>query len=471
MIMASLAHKIQQEKTMRKSTPHFSLKHRLSDFAAVATDVLVDNSDGNVSGRRAIISYTFLASIVAAIVGGHYYTGVLLELGATETYIATMNMVITFCGFLQFLSPLLLEKIKKRKAILIASRLLYHILYVLVFALIPLLPIGQLYKIVGFFAVNVIVNIITSLTTSGMSIWHMQSIPLAKQSNYFAITNLGNTLLNVIVTFVTARYVDSMQTSGSSVLGMTPLTSAFIILRAVGLVFALLELFFLVRIKEYPYEIDKNESNNRGLRLLLSPIANKKFMLTISIQLAWWFVSGLIGSYFSVYLIDEINMSYTYLSLGGIISTPLIMVSTPLWAVIIKKIGWRNTYIATAIGYAVAYAGNAFVTKSSQYMYIVVLVICYIFSSTGILQSLVVYLNMPDYNRTAYLSFYSLCTTLTTLLGNFVGMVFMNLTESITINFLGIAMGNNQYMGIVQGILSVGVAVYAAIVGKIVSKN
>ncbi len=452
---------------MRRSTPSFTLKHRISDFFSIVTEVLRDNDDGRVTGRRGMLIGGYMTTFVNCLITGNYFTGLLLAMGADDIYISYINMATTLCGFLQFVAPLLLERMKKRKTFLMIMRFVYHFLNIAAIGLIPIIPADKIYLFAAMLITIILVNSISALCAPGYSIWHMQSLPEEKRSNYFTISNLGGTILNLVSAFVAARFVDTMDLHSVSVGSISPTVTALLILRLIAMAGAALELFSFSKIKEYPYESDTNAKNNRGLRLLLSPAGNKMFMMTISIQIIWTFACALIGKYFEIYLLDIVDMSYTYLSLSGIVSTPIIIIMTPVWAQLLRRHKWYNMLAIAIAGYSFAYVGNFLVTSSTEWMYIVVLLICYLFNPCiNIMFSTITYMNMPETNRTAYLSFYSLCSTIASFLGTVCGTIFMNATYGADFTLFGLLFTNYQYLNMVQFILIIGIAAYVAIMGK-----
>lgn len=452
---------------MRSGTPSFTLKDRLSDFFSIVTEVFSDNSDGRVTGRRGMLIGNFMTGFVSNLIMGNYFVGLLLAMGADDIYISYINMATTICGFVQFISPLLLERMPRRKNFLMIMRVIYHTLNIVVVGLIPIIRADQMFLFAAMLITIILVNSISALCSPGYSIWHMQSLPAEKRANYFTVSNLGGTIFNIIVTFTAARFVDTMELKNVSVGGISPTVTALLILRVIALAGAALELFAFSKIKEYPYESDANAKNNRGLRLLFSPAANKMFMMTISIQIIWTFACALIGKYFDIYLLDIVDMSYTYLSLSGIVSTPVIIIMTPVWAQLLRRHKWYNMMAIAVAGYSLAYIGNMLVMSSTQWMYIVVLLLCYLFNPCiNIMFSTLLYMNMPEINRTAYLSFYALCTTLASFIGNILGTVFMNATNGMDITLFGTSFTNYQYLNFVQFVFIIGIAVYIAVMGK-----
>ena len=113
-----------KEEIMRSGTPSSTLKDRISDFFSIVTEVLSDNSDGRVTGRRGMLIGGYFTNLVSCLIMGNYFTGLLLSMNADDIYISYINMATTLCGFLQFVAPLMLERMKKRKTFLMIMRCL-----------------------------------------------------------------------------------------------------------------------------------------------------------------------------------------------------------------------------------------------------------------------------------------------------------------------------------------------------------
>ena len=81
---------------------------KLSISTAVS-DAFIENSDGLATSRRYKLSGEVLAGFITNLITGSYFTGLLLAIGASDTYISFVTMATSLCGILQLLSPLLLE--------------------------------------------------------------------------------------------------------------------------------------------------------------------------------------------------------------------------------------------------------------------------------------------------------------------------------------------------------------------------
>lgn len=442
-------------------------------FTNTPFSVLFDNSDGLIKSRRGALLYAYLSGFITNIVTSTYFVGLMLEMGADDRYIAAITVTITVCGFLQFLSPLLLEKKEKRKKFLITLRAIYHFLYIVVIGIIPLLSIRHDLMLILFMISVIIANIINAMTLSGLSIWHIQNIPEDKRPNFFTLSNVGAQVINAIAGFCASRFVDVFEAEQISYLGISPLMLAFLFLRLVALIAAIGEFSALAVIKEHPYTAQTIEKKQKtGIRMLLAPLSNRSFMKTILIYIFYLFIASMIGKYFEIYLLEIAEMSYTYISLSGVISLPIVLLMSPLWAYFMRKLSWKRVMPITLTGTAIGYFFNTLITPTTQFFHI----LCSAFYSSfyvaiAIIFAFLPYVNMPETNRTAYISIFTISGSIAGLLGNLAGMLFMSISDGLEYYMFGLKITNYQTLNLIQTILFLLLAVYTIISTRTKSEN
>ena len=434
-------------------------------FTNTPLSVLFDNSDGLIKSRRGALLYAYLSNFITNIVTSTYFVGLMLEMGADERYIGAITVTITVCSFLQFLSPLLLEKIEKRKKYLITLRVIYHLLYVVVVGIIPLLSIQHNLMLILFMITVILANIVNAMTLSGLSVWHIQNIPEDMRPNFFTLSNIGSQVINAIAGFCASRFVDIFEAEQINWLGISPLLLAFLFLRLVALIAAIGEFSALAVIKEHPYVSHAVEKKTKtGIKMILTPLTDRLFMKTILIYVFYLFIASMIGKYFEVYLLEFAEMSYTYISLSGIISLPIVLLMSPLWAYFMRKLSWTKVMPIALTGTAIGYFFNTLITPTTQFFHI----LCSAFYSSfyiaiAIIFAFLPYVNMPETNRTAYISIFTISGSVAGLLGNLTGILFMSVSEGLEYYLFGLKITNYQTLNLIQTILFLFLTVYTII--------
>ncbi|MBR6739848.1 MAG: MFS transporter [Clostridia bacterium] len=447
-------------------TPIKFIKNRLAMLWPPIYDSLGENADGCARGRRGMLFGNFFAGASVNLISGLYFTGLLLAMNASDAYIGYISVGVTACGFIQIVSPMVLERMQRRKVLLMTLRGIFYFINIFVLGTIPLLPIDNGLRLGIFMVAVMLMNLVSSFGSPGMSIWHMQNVPDSKRATFFSLSSMGGTIIGSAITFSAGLLMDGFESSSTSLWGINPTLSAIVVLRAIALVFAIGEFVCFAKIKEHPY-VSKRDTPKVGPKMYLLPLKNRPFMAMLCIQLAWSFTTAIIGQYYTVYLISDVGVSYAFLSSMSVISIPLSLIFTPVWASVINRRGWLPTLSFAMLVYSLAYFGNVFVTASTVPLYIGIVILCNVFSpGISLSFSNLPYMRMPNENRTVYLSVYTTCTSLAGMLGGFIGTQIITSTAGLSLNIFGLEAVNKQYINLLQFALVVTLAVLIGIYGR-----
>jgi len=203
--------------------------------------------DEESKSRLCHLKYTYNSNIVANLVGGNFYTGLLLLLGADDGFIGLVSILVTAANMLQLFSPLVLEHFPQRKKLLIITRLVVQTLNIAFIGAIPYFPAGQQAKLFMFAAAQLILNCMHALTCSGLSVWHIQFIPNNIRLNYFTLITMTNGAVVALVNLIAGFFLDKFKAAGMELQGIT-------ILRVIAYGMLLYDLTLLLRMKEKPYQ-------------------------------------------------------------------------------------------------------------------------------------------------------------------------------------------------------------------------
>ena len=447
------------------------MKSMLSNFFSGFYSALVDNSDNGANDRRHRMLYNCFTGVITTIIMGTYLTGLMIEMGASDNYINLSSALTSLCSMAQLIAPMLFERIRLRKKILIACRVAYQFMNIVLIGVIPILPIPKPLMLVLFMTVIVALNLINSLSLPGISIWLMQCIPENKHSDFFTTSSLLAHIISAISSVFAGNLLDNFKAGGISFGGLTPAMCAFLLLRFIAFLFCILEVACLIRISEKPYElVDKKRSV--GLGLLLQPMKNAQFMKIIVIYILYNFTSGIVGEYFNIYLLDIVKVPYTLFSYSALTSLPFYFIMIPVFAKLVNKHTWRKILPLLILGSGTAYIFNMLITLQTQFYYHIVMIVYYMFApSVVVVFSYLPYTHMPEENRTSYIGLFTISGIVAAFLGRLCGILFMNITDGFVLNIFGKEFVNYQYLNLLQFVLFTLTALYAAIIGKNISKN
>lgn len=423
----------------------FNLRYAAKRLINGAVEGWYVKGDEMSNSRLSLLMCNYTSNVIANLIGGTFWTGFLLLLNADDAFIGTMTMIATAANMLQFLAPLVLERFSKRKALLTTLRGLLYVLNVLFICVIPLFPVGNQFKLTMLGITVLLVNVINAFISPGLSIWHMQSVPNNIRAQFFSLITMTVGAVVAIMNLAGSAVVDFMTARGMEYAG-------FAILRGFAFALCVLELFLYTRIKEKPYE---SSGASFGLKeLFTEPFKNKLYMRTCAVAFLWCFAANMPSSYFSVYLLRDLGVSYSYITVLSMLNVPIVLLLTPAWKKVLSKNGWFKTlYMAMAV-YLVHYVMLAMVGKGSLFMYPVALILAYVFAiGINLAFTGIPYVNMPQKNQTMFIGFYSSMNNLAALLGVTAGKYFVLGTEWMHFDIFGFAVGNKQMLMVVTAIM------------------
>ena len=216
-------------------------------------------------------------------------------------------------------------------------------------------------------------------------------------------------------------------------------------MRAVALLLCILDFYFLFKIKEYPNE--RSDTKINLVNILINPFKEKKYLITVLVACLWNFSANIPGPYYTIYMLKDLKVSYSFLNVVNMVNIPILIFLTPIWSKRIKSTSVFNTLYFLMGLFLICYIGLAFVTNKTLFLYPISMIYSFILlSGLSLVFSNVPFINIPDKDQTNYIGFYSAMNSLAALFGILIGKEFIKHTEGITIKLVGIYMKNNQYL-------------------------
>lgn len=397
--------------------------------------------DADSKSRACHLQYNYTANIIANYIGGNFYTGLMLYLNADDAFIGLMSIFVFSANCLQLLSPLVMEMFPKRKKILIFARLIIQFINIIFIGAIPFFPFGQQAKLVIFGASVLTINLINAIAAPGMTAWHLQSLPNQVRVKYFSLLQLTNGIIVATFNLIGGAVVDKFRAANLELWG-------FETLRIFAALLLVYDIFLLTRIKETDYE--KGEKINLK-DLLIRPLKEKLYLRTVGIAVTWSMIANIPGSYYSVYLLRDLEISYSFLNIVSMLNVPILICLMPVWSKFLRKYSWLKTCNLSILLYACHYIILAMVNADNcMWLYPISQIYAFVLAvGINLSFSNIPYINIPKQNQTLYIGFYSTMTNLGALIGVTFGRELVTHTEELVI----MGMGNKQLLVFVVGAL------------------
>ena len=218
----------------------------------------------------------------------------------------------------------------------------------------------------------------------------------------------------------------------------------------VALLIAGYDIWQLVRIRDIPIE---HPPKIRVLDFFTKPFREKRYLRTVLIVFVWNLVANAIGSYYTVHLLRNVHVSYSFITLVSMMNIPVLLLATPIWRRIFAKNSWlKPLYIALML-YAPRYILQSFVTQELVFLFFLGEIWCYA-CLAGINYAFcsVAYINVPKESQTIFIGFYSTCANLGALIGSALGRAFVTSFPALRLSVLGVTLGEKQILMALTGI-------------------
>ena len=127
----------------------------------------LDIKDELTFSRRNIMFSNYTGGVINNLIGGNFFTGLLILMNADDSLMGLITMAALFGNLLQVLSPLFLERFKSRKKILITCRGIIYLFNILIIGIVPYLPINNKVKLMMILAFILFINLLNAIIAPG----------------------------------------------------------------------------------------------------------------------------------------------------------------------------------------------------------------------------------------------------------------------------------------------------------------
>ena len=276
--------------------------------------------------------------------------------------------------------------------------------------------------------VLVLVSISQSLyafVSPGMGTWHMRSIPENMRLGFYSFFNVINIVSVFVMLFLAGVFADFFT-------GLVGQWAVPLLRLAMGL-FAVADILALRRIHEYPPKPEPPKSLASFVKEMVQCIRHcPSYGKIIACASLWSFSANLPSQYYNAYLLEDLHMSFTFISFVGMFNAVAVILFTPFWKRLIQRQGLRNGLFFSIFLYAPYAMGLAFTGEGTLWLYpmsVIYSLVLYV----GITLSFAIapYEGLPEERRTVYLALYNAFCAMSSLLGVLAGRLVFTITSGL----------------------------------------
>lgn len=405
-------------------------------------------------GRAALLFSAVTDMLIAQLTGGAFYTGFLTGYDFNIVNIGVLTFIPFIANIIGVpLTPLVLRRFKKRKPIITVSRITFYLINILGITLLPRFVTDNSARLGWMIAIIFFSNLINSISVAGYNAWYLNYLPEHLRADYFSVSQFLSYFVPGIMILVSGAIADALAGSPQQL-------TIIIALRYTALAVGIINVIILSLPKEYPY---KESQTVKIVEILTTPLHNKPFMLTMLLVFIWQFSSSAYSSLFTVYLLNDIGVSYLFYNIIIATYSLFFIFFSRFWKRLISRKSWFKVFGITMLINAPAQFILAFVSPTNYIplMFATRYTQHFIGIGQNISYANFQYIFIPEGDRITYTSLYQLILNAGNLAGLAFGTVFLAMLPDFTMNIFGITLGGVPFLVMINAAASAVLAPFA----------
>ncbi len=410
-------------------------------------------------GRRYMIQEGSLWAFMNTLTlpAGIVTTAFALYLKADALFIGLMSALPLLAAIFQLWTPQILNRLRSRKLVCLVTLGIARIL-LLPLALVGLAAVlwpgqSQLWLILFLLILTVSAGFTAIGGTAWLS-WATSMVPTEQRATYFSRRNTYIGVIGLGVALLTGFFLDHWSIAREDGPGFQTNPGAYPVLFLIGAVFGIATIFTLSRT---PDTVMPGGTRRPAFsESLLATWKNLKLRRYLIFRTAWLFGVGIVTPYYAVYMLQNLNISFTEIFLLQNIGALSMLIATPWWGKIIEKYGCSRVLFWTSGFKSIYVVLWAFVLPGQPFLALALLHLTLAVDAGLNLCSGNLLMNLMPGQGVGNVGYFSTFTAVTSLVsagGPFLAGSLVGLLAGNQIMAFGFGLGALQIMFLISGFL------------------
>jgi Na+/melibiose symporter-like transporter len=348
-----------------------------------------------------------------------------IYLGADDMLAATIAVMSSITSVVQIFSPLLFEKIRRRKSLVVSLFFIYRILIVSI-VFVPFIFASSHNRVITVISLYAIGMTMMNFVSPASLSWQMSIVPENMRSMYFSRRDFYALVFNLVINLILGKIVDYFN---KDYMGFA-ITICFVA------VLVIIEFIFMSKTAEP--KLPKSGVPLKLRNVFIVPLKDKVFRKVILFATIWSLAVNIAVPYFSIYMVKYLNLDYKYIMVLNLISSVAMVLTIRLWGRISLKLNWIQTAQISMSILVMCYGLWSFVNTKTLYL----LPIIHILNGAAWSGINFAMLNVPvAYSpvkgRTMYIGLYSSLSGFLSFVAVLVGAEILDVFNTTVINIGG----------------------------------
>ena len=401
--------------------------------------------DNDAKGRLISLGSSLMTSFYNVFITGIFYTGFLSMYDISIEGAGIISYIPLIASCTSLFSSIILERIKKRKKILIASKIYFYAMYILATTLMPQFVTDPTARLWWFGIILFLAYAVYALFSPGFTPWFYTFYPNdnERRTRYITYNQIFSSIMSSAVMLLSAVITDAL--SGSEFQN-----TIILIMRYIAFALVLIDVAMQACAIEYPYP---SGAKIKFRQIFTLPFQYKKFLYCLLLIFVWHFIAYLNNGLWAYHLLNHFDFSYTLINSMSVMYTFILIFTQPFWRGVLRKYSWVKTFGLTCLIWVPTEILFFLMNPTNLYMYIPLCVAQNLLSvGLNLSFSNILYMNLPSENSTAHIAFYSVGVNLFAFLGLYVGTEISSITGDTPIWFLNMEFYSVQFTTLARGI-------------------
>ncbi len=401
--------------------------------------------DNDAKGRSIWLGSRLMASFYDVFITGIFYTGFLSMYDISIEGVGIISYIPLIASSTSIFSSKILERFKKRKKILIASKINFYAMTILATTLMPQFVIDPTARLWCFGILLFLAHSIDSMISPGFTLWFYNFYPKdnERRTRYLTYNQMFSSIMSSAVMMLSSVIADALKGSDFQ-------NQIILIMRYLAFVLVLIDVFMQAHAIEYPYP---PSPKIKFRQIFTLPFQYKKFLYCLLMIFAWSFISNLNSGLWNYHLFNHFDLSYTLINSMSVMSTVIFIFTQPFWRGVLRRFSWIKTFGLTCLLCVPIEFLLFLMNPTNLYMYVPLCILQnLILVGNKISYSNILYLNLPSENSTAHFAFYCVGLNLFAFLGSFVGTQLSSITGDTASWFLNMEFYSVQFTALARAI-------------------
>ena len=401
--------------------------------------------DNDAKGRLISLGSSLMTSFYNVFITGIFYTGFLSMYDISIEGAGIISYIPLIASCTSLFSSIILERIKKRKKILIASKIYFYAMYILATTLMPQFVTDPTARLWWLGIILFLAYAVYALFSPGFTPWFYTFYPNdnERRTRYITYNQIFSSIMSSAVMLLSAVITDAL--SGSEFQN-----TIILIMRYIAFALVLIDVAMQACAIEYPYP---SGAKIKFRQIFTLPFQYKKFLYCLLLIFVWHFIAYLNNGLWAYHLLNHFDFSYTLINSMSVMYTFILIFTQPFWRGVLRKYSWVKTFGLTCLIWVPTEILFFLMNPTNLYMYIPLCVAQNLLSvGLNLSFSNILYMNLPSENSTAHIAFYSVGVNLFAFLGLYVGTEISSITGDTPIWFLNMEFYSVQFTTLARGI-------------------